>query len=139
MHSKIHHILKKKKLIKSIKTKFIWLHSSPVHHKLIAKNIYIYIIYVNNNLNKNENFFLDSTCVCLVLVSIIGFLVGVWRRNALPGVSKLLGIVFSEVSISPHVLLKFNNIAWGEKLRILSISTLCISCFSPFKFLNNSW
>lgn len=76
MHSKIHHILKKKKLIKSIKTKFIWLHSSPVHHKLIAKNIYIYIIYVNNNLNKNENFFLDSTCVCLVLVFIIGFLGG---------------------------------------------------------------
>lgn len=86
------------------------MHSSPVHHKLIAKNIYIYIIYVNNNLNKNENFFLDSTCVCLVLVSIIGFLVGVWRRNALPGVSKLLGIILSEVSISPHVLLKFNNI-----------------------------
>lgn len=80
------------------------MHSSPVHHKLIAKKIYIYIIYVNNNLNKNENFFLDSTCVCLVLVSIIGFLVGVWRRNALPGVSKLLGIILSEVSISPHVL-----------------------------------
>lgn len=56
-----------------------------------------------------KKFFLDSTCVCLVLVFIIGFLVGVWRWNALPGVSKLLGIIFSEVSVSPHVLLKFNE------------------------------
>lgn len=56
-----------------------------------------------------KKIFLDSTCVCLVLVFIIGFLVGVWRRNALPGVSKLLGIIFSEVSVSPHVLLKFNE------------------------------
>lgn len=56
-----------------------------------------------------KKIFLDSTCVCLVLVFIIGFLVGVWRRNALPGVSKLLSIIFSEVSVSPHVLLKFNE------------------------------
>lgn len=59
MHRKIHHILKKKKkkLIKTIKTKFIWLHSSPVHHKLIAKKYIYIIIYVNNNLNKNEKIF----------------------------------------------------------------------------------